>query len=783
MASVLRARKERRRVSSSPRPLPKRFQALPPSSSVDWLAEDVLAALTPAACKRPGVLDRLRQELVSTAADLAELNNDDLRDLGLGMAERRRLLSWALGEEEGHSDLTPTEELGVLAQEEQPRTNFKLEHRASLGGRPLQCLEKAERDMDLWFDLAADIQTPHLASQLQRFLSGHCNGTSGPHEMPSSREIRMRCIREDILEEQFDLTPDRMREVFFRLRRAAGGEIRSAKQLSEGLSQLGLASVAETHLARAIDTVTGGSCSSLDAAGLQLEEFEVIFSRLKLAQLLGKKDGGVSDVTQTDLLTVCDFDLHQQELKTLSGVEMCKFFFGHRGIMGTEDDDDGCCPVRWVHLRNCQFELLLALAVKYRLHPLGVEDVLEQRPTKVDLCGQHIFITLEHLWVAGGADGEGASPVQVRSRHVSIICSAPPRFDTVITVDQPNRCFAEDWPGELDSGRDESDAWVSTLQSRLRRLRSRLRERKAHYLAHHIIDMCADELVQVTRAYSARLRFLEQALQGPSAGPGAGTSRPVPMSQWLEEVSLVRLQLAVVARRLRSHRSMVRRLGEAPGVCGEDRLLSYLDDVADHLEEALDDSHHLTDRCDALTVAYEIAVSREQARQREEAKQSDRRVQEQQNRHAERLNDTLFVLTVFTAMFAPVQLISGVYGMNFVNAEGHPTIPELLWPNGYAYFWIFVVLYFIVVSLFATRLFQKLRFSARAANEQVQQDRAGQSGARASAAVGSSASQRHAEAADGYQPLIGDSGPPHSGFRSPLLPWQGRHKVENLIPT
>jgi hypothetical protein len=25
--------------------------------------------------------------------------------------------------------------------------------------------------------------------------------------------------------------------------------------------------------------------------------------------------------------------------------------------------------------------------------------------------------------------------------------------------------------------------------------------------------------------------------------------------------------------------------------------------------------------------------------------------------------------------------------MNFVNMEGHPTMPELLWPRGYLFFW------------------------------------------------------------------------------------------------
>ena len=42
---------------------------------------------------------RLEEEQVLTAADLAELDKEDLRDLGLGMVERRRVLRWASSNE------------------------------------------------------------------------------------------------------------------------------------------------------------------------------------------------------------------------------------------------------------------------------------------------------------------------------------------------------------------------------------------------------------------------------------------------------------------------------------------------------------------------------------------------------------------------------------------------------------------------------------------------------------------------------------------------------------
>jgi hypothetical protein len=43
--------------------------------------------------------------------------------------------------------------------------------------------------------------------------------------------------------------------------------------------------------------------------------------------------------------------------------------------------------------------------------------------------------------------------------------------------------------------------------------------------------------------------------------------------------------------------------------------------------------------------------------------------------------NVLYVLTFVTIFITPIQLLSGIYGMNFVH------IPELEWYSGYGYFW------------------------------------------------------------------------------------------------
>ena len=133
---------------------------------------------------------------------------------------------------------------------------------------------------------------------------------------------------------------------------------------------------------------------------------------------------------------------------------------------------------------------LFALTVKYTLHPLSVEDVIEQCQTKIDRLGGHYFLTIEpngckshaicmlalvwpysyvHInalskedalrWkeetspygsvlyieftsetprlltlVDAGDTSKGLHPVRVRGQHVAAFCSGPP------TTGYPDHC-------------------------------------------------------------------------------------------------------------------------------------------------------------------------------------------------------------------------------------------------------------------------------------------------------------------------------------------------------
>mmetsp|Transcript_18154 Transcript_18154/g.54588 ORF Transcript_18154/g.54588 Transcript_18154/m.54588 type:complete len:765 (-) Transcript_18154:275-2569(-) len=660
-----------------------------PSFSAQDSADGVVQALAPRYCS--AVRSRLLRERVHTAADLALLDKDDLRDIGLTMVERGRVLAWArdfhkagfgaaapgraCGDSATESTVpTPVSSAATFPgardarDESRPPTRSGPLHQADIGTSPRERLRGEPQQADFWCGLVAAQQ----AFAQEPFTD----------------------LRENVLEDLFDVTPERVMEVYGDMRRGsqdAEGRILEA-ELGRGLSRCGLPSIGDASLARALDAVGADR-----GAGLRVAEFVAILTRLKLAQLLApgglcaegrpcvsfgspKRPEGVS-------LTAVDYNFHRHLQTDVAERDVVNFFFGHRHCLRSPE-----APlVRWVHL--CQFDLrtLLGLTVKYSLHPLGVEDVIEQCPTKMDRYESHYFLAVQQLSLVSSG---GHQPVRVSGFHYSIFCSAPPSFETLITAVQPDTSFASDWPGGVAPPQDQDAAagagekLAEKLRLRLAAPRSRLRERRADFLMYHIADLCADEFVALVRAYGTRLQFLATPLEAAEHEAAFGGSRSKKEAKKkpydpCREVTDAKLQLTVVMRRVRGLHRMVRRLQSDPDLTAG--LSRYLQDVADHLDEAFDDATQLLEKCSAIVEAHHRAV--------------ERCLEGIHKRSADRLNNMLFVLTLATFIFAPMQFLAGVYGMNFQDKTGKPLIPELNWRTGYTFFWLVILVY--LVALFA----------------------------------------------------------------------------------
>jgi len=447
--------------------------------------------------------------------------------------------------------------------------------------------------------------------------------------------------------------------------------------LLEGLQRCELSGL-DGAVERVLNVVSHGkSC-------MKLPEFESMLTRLKMAQLLSATK--YENQAAADWLSIMDYN--SQRIEEQQRLCLRDYFFGHRG---------GEFPMRWVHLHQFDLTLLLALTVKYQLHPLSVEDVVDQAPTKLDRYGGHYFMAIEHFELIGSTNGH--EPVQVRGRHFTLFCAGPPHLDTILTVTQADRSFDHDWPGEIPSilGNKE-DGWVTRLHKRLRAVRSRSRERRTDFLMYEILDLCTDDIIVVVRVYTARLKWLEDRFN--MSKMGSEQSKV----DWFNEVVTIKLQLAVVMRRLRGLQRILRRLMDDPDIASQ--LAGYLADVVDHLHEALEGAGHLIDMCLALSEAYEHAEERTQNNlHRDNA--LVRSFQE------DRMNRLLGILTILTTTFTPLTFLAGIYGMNFVDEDGKPTIPELLWPHGYRDFWCLTILYLVMAASVGCWIWRKVSGSIR----------------------------------------------------------------------
>jgi len=654
-------------------------------------AEEILRHLAPKWLAGTHSTNKLSSEMVETACDLAALQREDLRELGFSMVEAAKVLTWAQVIRRPECPVEPLQPSLVRLSSDVPISPWPETTKC-----PQMKTAKSTPSMSPWAESKAEeLRLDEIEGQVDFWVSCFASGsmTCTP-SLSTSDALPQEDVRENILEAFFDCTPERIREVFISMDTDSDGHV-TVEELRMGLERCGISGFDNETLAKVFQHVTG------TGRKLHLQAFETILCRLRLASLLMRPWRAKS-------LSVMDFDCSRVSDFEVTSDNMCQFFFGHR--LCTSERHSAASPkcalltaafmgakdlVRWVHMASFDIHLLFALTVKYTLHPLSVEDVIEQCQTKIDRLGGHYFLTIELLTLVDAGDtSKGLHPVRVRGQHVAAFCSGPPQLDTLITVAQADRKFSEEWPGGAPEV-EVPGSWVPRMQQRLRAARSRLRERRADALLYALVDLCADELVAVTRAFFARLTWLEEDLR----------IRGNRSLLDLGEVSLAQLQLAIVARRLRSLQRVVRRASEYQDLHTTGSA-DYWRDCTEHLEEAYEDTLQMKERCDALKSAHEAVIERGQA---EELQMQH----DEQAAQAKKMNHMLFFLTVGSTIFTPVTFMSSVYGMNFESSDGVPTIPFLLEEYGYTYFWYGVLIYFMLAISFVVFVYQRFNQSTK----------------------------------------------------------------------
>ncbi len=267
--------------------------------------------------------------------------------------------------------------------------------------------------------------------------------------------------------------------------------------------------------------------------------------------------------------------------------------------------------VRWINIDGLNDpETIRALAIKYGLHPLAIEDMmttglrpkLEPYPAQ-DGRPPHLFLIIRMVQLVDEA---------LDSQQVSLFVEG----ETVLTF--------QEQPGDI---------W-DPIRERIDKSGSRLRELDASFLAYALIDSIVDHCFPVLEHYGDRLEELEDLVLD---RPDRGT---------INEIHKVKRELLLLRRAIWPMREVVNTMHREPHECLSDVTRTYLRDVYDHLIQIMDIIETYREVGTSLTETYMTSMSN-------------------------RLSEVMKVLTIIGTIFIPLTFLAGVYGMNMAIPEIH----------------------------------------------------------------------------------------------------------------
>jgi magnesium transporter len=262
--------------------------------------------------------------------------------------------------------------------------------------------------------------------------------------------------------------------------------------------------------------------------------------------------------------------------------------------------------VRWISIVGLSdMNAIHALATKYELHPLAVEDLLhaKQRPKVESYGGEEsefrarLFIVTRMLHIKAG---------RLHHEQLSIFLG----HNTVLT-------FQETSSGMWDS-----------IRQRIQAKGSRLRCNDASFLAYSLLDTVVDSCFPILEHYSDRAEELEALI--------LERSKP----SILNEIHHLKRDLLLMRWVMWPMREVVQMLQRDSHECMSDTTRVYLRDLYDHVIQIIEIIETYREIASDLTETYISSVSN-------------------------RMNEIMKVLTLIGTIFIPLTFLAGVYGMNF----------------------------------------------------------------------------------------------------------------------
>ena len=276
--------------------------------------------------------------------------------------------------------------------------------------------------------------------------------------------------------------------------------------------------------------------------------------------------------------------------------------------------------VRWINVDGLgRMDVIKALAEKYGLHPLAIEDVVRthERAKAEDYPGHE--------------DQPG---------RLFIVARTIDRRDGLLHSDQLSMFLGRTTLLTFQGAHPQDFA---PIRQRISTPESRIRENDASFLLYVLLDGIVDGYFPALERYSEWLGELEEdVLERPSQST-------------LQQIHRVKRELLTIRRAAWPPRELIGHLQRERHETLSPTAQTYLRDVQDHCVQIIDLIESYREIASSQAETYISVVSN-------------------------KTNDVVKVLTIIGTIFIPLTFLAGVYGMNMpIPENGSPLAYPLFW--------------------------------------------------------------------------------------------------------
>ncbi len=305
-----------------------------------------------------------------------------------------------------------------------------------------------------------------------------------------------------------------------------------------------------------------------------------------------------------------------------SGGKLTVFSYNDKDCSEQSLDDVADCVARitpertaWINVDGVdRTRLLESFGVALQLHSLTLEDILNTEQRP------KIEDYGEYLYLVLKMVDVGDTPAHA------------------LNIEQLSLVLGSDY---LISFQERPGDMFDPVRDRLRKSAGRIRRMGPDYLCYALIDAVVDHYFVVLDKISSRIETLEAQLF------------PRPRRDAVQGIHELRRDMIFLRKAVWPVRELVARLQRAESPLVRESTAVYLRDVHDHLVQITDSIDTFRDMLAGMLDMYHSAT-------------------------AQRTNEIMKVLTLFSSIFMPLSFITGIFGMNFRD------FPALQWHWGFA---------------------------------------------------------------------------------------------------